>query len=178
MTKFWVSHSIPYRSTNGGTYRYFQTLQAPIKIHDKFKDIKTIEDVEKTQQFLQELIKSRTGCYFSFDEKELFYRDQQDCVKWYYRENIGVYVNSDTDKVVASSIGEFLSRVYMESKIKEKIRISSFFPRLPTEEELQKLDEDELEYVSFYKNSNDDEDDDNIFNVLKNAIDSGTLIIE
>lgn len=85
-------------------------------IHEQFKNIKTIQNVQDNITELDQIISSPTACYFNFQENDVFYRDQQDCVIWACDNQGCVYIKNDYQpylkQYVAHSIPEFLSHIY------------------------------------------------------------------
>lgn len=183
-TQLWAGINIPYR-VSFGTYEIYENWQAPIKIDDKFKDIKTIDDIKNNLQYLNSILNfgQSSMMYFDFeqsnteggdeseDESEdedlskyenLFLRDQQDCILWYFYPDIGVYIENDKSQVVAKTLPEFFSRLYMELTLTKKIHMYAGFFKIyntPTLEELvEKLTQDELNYVLHYRKAYDDTD--------------------
>lgn len=130
LEKIWISSGLPFRSVSGtyGTSLY-QNLPT-IKILPQFVDIKTLKDVLSNSQKIDKLIQSMTSCYVAVNEKDKsFYRDQQDCVIWYFEETKGVLAKFDSNNdemFVSPDIPTFLSRLYIEALISRKY-MQSFF---------------------------------------------------
>ncbi len=116
--KIWVYISITGRPTLG-TYGEWKYNELPeIDIHPKLKNILTVKDVYDNANMIETLLSSVTSCYIPKEEnKNLFYCDQQGCVNWYFEENIGVYIDEDKSKVVAKSIPELFTRMFIENMI-------------------------------------------------------------
>ena len=131
-SKAWIYCGIPFRPVKG-TYSYFRYDTLPPVNTDAFAHLGTLADVQANAEQLDDTLRSPTACYVRVNEdSRIFYRDQQDCVLWRFRPDIGVYVtDGDEDiknqgdggdvlcgyTVVASSIAEFFARCAMENGI-------------------------------------------------------------
>jgi hypothetical protein len=108
----WIGISTSLGST------YSETEYKDHEIDYRFAHIKSLDDVEKYENYINTTINSPTWCYVHVDKKEgIFYRDQQDCVIWQLDKKTG-YVKSygQEEKFVAKSIPEFLSHVFSDSQ--------------------------------------------------------------
>lgn len=155
----WWGISLPYRTC--GFYELFEPdRMPPIKIDPIFADIKTIADVIENRDMIEHAVASTTACYVPIGEEddlnEFFYNDQQGCVRWYFRDGVGVYTNEKLSQVVAPDIPTFLTRLKIENSIWHKIMMSRF-AACPfgcdddDDYDLSKLDQTELEYVNYLK---------------------------
>ena len=114
----WWGIELPGRKCDG-TYQWYDSVP-DVEIYPEFKEFNTIDDVKKHKYYIERLVDSCTACYVNFAEPYLFYRDQQDCIKWYFHPEIGVYTDEDINgniEVVAKTIPEFLSRILIENRI-------------------------------------------------------------
>lgn len=117
----WIGSGLRNRPTSMfATYGMFDyNKQPPVTIRDKFKDLKTIDDLEANQDWLDSILKSPTACYIEIDrENHIFFRDQQDCVLWTVHPKTGaVHILNQDKTMVAHSVPEFLTRVFIENEI-------------------------------------------------------------
>lgn len=98
---------------NEGTYISQPYIKHPI--NPLFRNITDLTLIKENILILNELIRSPTACYFDI-YKNIFYRDQQDCIIWALDEKGRVYIHNDdqpyTIIYVADSLPEFLSHIY------------------------------------------------------------------
>lgn len=112
----WTYIPIPHRDAGlFTTYKTWNYSDMPeVEIFEPFKKFVTVQDIQENLLILHNVIRSPTSCYFSV-EGNVFYRDQQDCIIWSYDSEKGVY--TDNGDIVAKSIPEFLTRIYIENCI-------------------------------------------------------------
>ncbi len=107
----WVGVDLPFRFTSGtyGTWLYDTLPPCPDKHkYSKYINIDQLDDDDI-------ITESPTACYFDTSYgKNVFYRDQQDCVLWCL-DSEGVYLHGDKS-YVAHSLSEFLWRIDVENK--------------------------------------------------------------
>jgi hypothetical protein len=112
----WVGFRLPTRKCSGTYETYCYSDQPVITIDPKFKNIKTLQDIEKNMGILP--TDSPTDCYFSVDERTtIFYSDSQGCVEWALNENNSTVVIYGSNEIVAYNIPEFLTRISLEISI-------------------------------------------------------------
>jgi hypothetical protein len=111
----WPTYGLPGLDIGFNTYIYIDKDILPkIEINPKYAQYNTIDDFDNNIP----QINSPTACYFAINKSDnSFYRDQQDCIIWYYKPNVGVYINANEDYIVSDSLPEFLSRIDIESRI-------------------------------------------------------------
>jgi hypothetical protein len=112
---FWVTYGLPGLNIGWNTYKIIDKSILPeIEIDPKYSSYNTINDFDNN---IPEIY-TPTACYFAINKQDnSFYRDQQDCVIWYYKPEIGVYIDENEEIVVSNNLPEFLSRIDLESRI-------------------------------------------------------------
>lgn len=140
-----------------GTYDCYEYKSLPpVTFKKEFESIKTFSDIEENFDLLEGMNDSPTACYFDLHhKKKIFYRDQQDCILWALNDHNQVYSYPDENDIVADSLPEFLTRIYIESKLWEKLPkdYSAMWgdpPKKITEKDLECLNEDEKAYAQHY----------------------------
>ena len=162
----WTYIGLPFRPAYG-TYDTWEDLPTVPKTElAKFEKIKTIRDLQDNLTYVKIAIgTSVTACYFNFLEEDMFYRDQQDCVVWYFNESIGVYYLQGEGQmmVVSSTLAEFLARISLENRIWKKSAKTHFHLLHGPYDKSEKIDkvkewtalskllaDEELEYLQVY----------------------------
>lgn len=103
----WCWIGVPFKRSFC-TYDTYKYKEHPIK--DKYKKFLSLRDLNDEIGIF-----SPTSCYFDINLKSgLFYRDQQDCVRWVYESDTG-FVKTTNDVYVAKSLPEFLSHIEDDS---------------------------------------------------------------
>jgi hypothetical protein len=157
----WVGFRLTTRKCSGTYETYCYSDQPVITIDPKFKNIKTLQDIEKNMGILP--TNSPTDCYFSVDEHTtIFYSDSQGCVDWALNENNSTVVIYGSNEIVAYNIPEFLTRISLEISIwlksnkyckipytyEEKKYIRHFPPTLdPIEEDGELINSINIDYL-------------------------------
>jgi hypothetical protein len=136
-----------------GTYKCYEYSKMPkIEISDKFAKYKSINDINDNFDELNETLNSPTACYFEVTKlnsgDNIFMRDQQDCLLWALHNDGFVYIYEGEDEgitnVVAGSLAEFLSRIYLENVLWYKTYMTKD----------KKLNEVEKKYIADFKELN------------------------
>ena len=111
----WITYGLPGLDIGWTTYKIIDKNILPeVKINPKYNSYNTIADFENNIPDIY----SPTACYFSINKQDnSFYRDQQDCVVWYFKPEIGVYIDANEELIVSPNLSEFLSRIDIEAKI-------------------------------------------------------------
>lgn len=132
----WVTYGLPGLDIGWTTYKIIDKSLLPfIDINPKYEKYNNLDDLKRDMPDID----SPTACYFAFNQSDIyhsFYRDQQDCVIWHFKPEVGVYINDDETQIVSDNLSEFLSRIELESRIWFK----SIFHKV-------ELSDDEKEYV-------------------------------
>lgn len=103
----WCWIGVPFKMSFC-TYDTYKYKEHPIK--DKYKKFSSLSDLNDEINIF-----SPTACYFDINTKSgLFYRDQQDCVRWVYESDTG-FIKTTSGAYVAKSLPEFLSHIEDDS---------------------------------------------------------------
>ena len=125
----WYGNRLPFRDTVGNYERWpYETLPPCPKEHE-FTRFRTISDLKEEYQKKDCCLpmNSPNSAYFDFDdERNIFYRDQQDCVIWCLDDK-GVYIYGTNKVYVAQSLGEFLWRIRVEDACWYRYRYTEIF---------------------------------------------------
>mmetsp|Transcript_96596 Transcript_96596/g.133970 ORF Transcript_96596/g.133970 Transcript_96596/m.133970 type:complete len:166 (+) Transcript_96596:101-598(+) len=82
---------------------------------ERFREYETADDVKRKSP---PIFHSPTDCYVDTSEEGLFYRDSQDCVRWYVNKDGTVGLKrDDPQQVVAKSLSECLARLDIENRL-------------------------------------------------------------
>jgi hypothetical protein len=109
----WCWIGVPFKMSFC-TYDTYKYKEHPIK--DKYKKYTSLSELEIGLTDGTVNIFSPTSCYFDLNiTNGLFYRDQQDCVRWVYETSTG-FVKTTSGRYVAKSLAEFLSHIEDDAK--------------------------------------------------------------
>lgn len=103
----WCWIGVPFKRSfcTYGTYNY---KEHPIK--EKYTKFTSLNELNEMINIF-----SPTSCYFDINvQTGLFYRDQQDCVRWVYENETGC-IKTTNGAYVAKSLPEFLSHIEDDS---------------------------------------------------------------
>ena len=129
MSQPWIGFWLPSRPS--GFYTYTKCHVPSIELSDSFRSIQNLTDLhslltlpsDETVDSVSDLLDSPTSCYFLKHPQQIktktgllniFFADQQDCVRWGFRDNDPA-VYTDKGIKVANSLPEFLTRVALEN---------------------------------------------------------------
>jgi hypothetical protein len=122
----WFGIELPGRKHEGGQKYLPHTSLPKITIPPIFEEMKTLEDVEARYSDLSRALYSSVACYISVNQQnQEFFHDQHGAYVWKYSSKLGVYTHDRSVIVpVCETMGEFFTRVQIESSIWTKWKIT------------------------------------------------------
>lgn len=122
----WFGIELPGRK-HIAEQKYIQYTSVPeITVLPIFENLNSLDDVESRSVDLSRALYSSVACYINVNKQtNSFFHDQNDEYVWKYSHDNGVYTHNRSVVVpVCETLGEFFTRIKLESSIWTKWKIT------------------------------------------------------